>query len=383
MHKIKKFQFGGTNDISNYTKYFNQNILKSLLPQPIIPDQNLMKSLTPKTVGALPLNLGANFLQREAADIFKPMTAKSISSLPLNLGTKSLETSKLGSIGSTAVKSPSSLTSALGIGSSVLDLAGAIGPKLDHTSGVNQALDIGSSIAGMIPGPWGQGIAMGLKAVNLLDKWTGKKAVGQATTGATATGYNLEFNPNASTSYGGLFGNKKRKQANTLTKLEDVSNIKKIGTSQAATQNNLAAANSTQDILNKNYNALSGFKSFRAISAKQGTKLELNKIKKLASGGKVNVIPSGALHRELNHLGGDHTRKGIPVILEKQGGEIDQQAEIERDELILNKSLTVKLEGLLKKYNDGNEDAAIEAGKILTYEILQNTKDNTGLLTTV
>ncbi|MGYP000749932642 len=32
---------------------------------------------------------------------------------------------------------------------------------------------------------------------------------------------------------------------------------------------------------------------------------------------------------------------------------------------------------------DGSDEAAIEAGKLLVYEILENTVDNTGLLNTV
>jgi hypothetical protein len=30
---------------------------------------------------------------------------------------------------------------------------------------------------------------------------------------------------------------------------------------------------------------------------------------------------------------------------------------------------------------DGSEDAMIEAGKILTYELIKNTQDNTGQIT--
>lgn len=32
---------------------------------------------------------------------------------------------------------------------------------------------------------------------------------------------------------------------------------------------------------------------------------------------------------------------------------------------------------------DGSEEAAIEAGKLLVHEILENTVDNTGLLKTI
>ena len=44
------------------------------------------------------------------------------------------------------------------------------------------------------------------------------------------------------------------------------------------------------------------------------------------------------------------TKKGIPVIMEEEGGKITQQAEIEREEIIFNLSLTKQLEELLKNY---------------------------------
>ena len=73
----------------------------------------------------------------------------------------------------------------------------------------------------------------------------------------------------------------------------------------------------------------------------------------------------------------DITKKGIPVVIKKEDGEVEQQAEIERDEIIFNLELTQKLEKLWK---DGSDGAAIEAGKILAEEILHNTIDNTGLI---
>ena len=99
-------------------------------------------------------------------------------------------------------------------------------------------------------------------------------------------------------------------------------------------------------------------------------------------GGKVNVIPEGALHKNKHHLedvddkfgDGSITTKGIPVIVESEGGEVIQQAEVERQEIIFRLEVTKKLEELSKKHTD---EAAIEAGKLLTYEILYNTEDKT------
>ena len=99
---------------------------------------------------------------------------------------------------------------------------------------------------------------------------------------------------------------------------------------------------------------------------------------KFKDGGKVNVIPEGALHARLHHMDIDNiTKKGIPVVVQKEGGEVEQQAEVERNEIIFSLEVTQKLEKLCK---DGSDEAAIEAGKILVKEILENTVDNTGLI---
>ena len=119
----------------------------------------------------------------------------------------------------------------------------------------------------------------------------------------------------------------------------------------------------------------------RAILAKKKTE-------KLLNGGTIgvdtNILPEGSLHARLNHLDEvnpeleDATKKGIPVMA-ADGGEIGEQiAEIERDELILRLEVTKKLEELMQ---DGSEEAMIEAGKLLTDEIIDNTQDNTGQIT--
>lgn len=107
--------------------------------------------------------------------------------------------------------------------------------------------------------------------------------------------------------------------------------------------------------------------------------------KKFAEGGKVNVIPDGALHAHKHHLEDispeyeQVTSKGIPVVTE-EGGKLKQHAEIERNEIIFRLEVTKKLEELMK---DGSDDAAIEAGKLLAHEIINNTVDNTGLMEVV
>lgn len=92
-----------------------------------------------------------------------------------------------------------------------------------------------------------------------------------------------------------------------------------------------------------------------------------------------NIIPEGALHARKNNMEGagtDFTHKGIPVV-DKDG---EQQAEIERDEIIFRKEVTNKLEELMK---DGSDKAAVEAGKLLVEEIFNNTEDRTGLIASI
>lgn len=99
-------------------------------------------------------------------------------------------------------------------------------------------------------------------------------------------------------------------------------------------------------------------------------------------GGKVNVIPEGALHKNKHHLEDvdqkfeDVTSKGIPVITE-ENGEIKQHAEVEKEEIIFRLEVTKKLEELMNK---GTDEAAIEAGKLLVKEILHNTIDNANII---
>lgn len=110
------------------------------------------------------------------------------------------------------------------------------------------------------------------------------------------------------------------------------------------------------------------------ITYKVGGKLEETSSEETQS---KNVIPEGALHARLHHMDQEGiTKKGIPVITEEDGGVV-QHAEIERNEIIFRLEVTKKLEELAK---DGSNEAAIEAGKLLVKEILENTEDNTGLI---
>lgn len=209
----------------------------------------------------------------------------------------------------------------------------------------------------------------------------------------------------------GLFSGKARNKANqqihnAQMQQSKMSNIADEAQMAFTASNNPLIGLGTQLQLNGGYQqstvraGKSGLKmdrefAKRVIKLSNGKKSKAKKIQEevrmeevagFKNGGAVNVIPDGALHAHKHHLEDvdgkfeEVTTKGIPVITEEKGGDIKQHAEVEREEIIFNLDVTKQLEKLMQ---DGSDEAAIEAGKLLVHEILENTVDNTGLLKTV
>lgn len=117
---------------------------------------------------------------------------------------------------------------------------------------------------------------------------------------------------------------------------------------------------------------------------KDGGKTEESDVLETEETTQKNVIPEGALHKNKHHM--EHaeglTKKGIPVV--DEDGE--QQAEIEHSEIIFTLEVTKKLEEYYEIFyseestNKEKEQAALDAGKLLVYQILENTEDRTGLI---
>ena len=117
---------------------------------------------------------------------------------------------------------------------------------------------------------------------------------------------------------------------------------------------------------------------------KKGGSLGDKDIPEIEETNQKNVIPEGALHKNKHHM--EHaeglTKKGIPVIDE----EGEQQAEIEHSEIIFTLEVTKKLEEYYQIFysdeatNKEKEQAALDTGKLLVYQILENTEDRTGLI---
>lgn len=336
-----------------------------------------------------------------------------------------------------------------GLSDTLTDINSSIpyyGEQSGLTSGLNTAYGAVSKVAAQF-GPIGQAVSGVMQTVSMMGKGLDALTGGATTTSGKTTidsmlnsdffkltgiglvnsifgkkskAYNKDLAANINIGYTGAFGVDKakyglfsgsaRKRATRLNERVDAGNLNKLSAIYAGKQENLASTNTWQDISARNQQDLLGGVNYNILSAKGGAKINPAKLRnlvkkanakkkeqkqedvsKFADGGQLNVIPDGALHKNLNHLDGDIgeavTKKGIPVITYDDGGEITQHAEIEKDEIIFNKQTTEMLESLFKKYGEASnkeKDAlAIEAGKFLTTEILENTDDRTGLLDTI
>lgn len=199
-----------------------------------------------------------------------------------------------------------------------------------------------------------------------------------------------------------LFG---RKKANKFIRQQNEQNklLTNISLENEKAQSNTMAEN----YVSQNLNKYSG-STPQLLLSKRGMKFpQLDEARKLISswstkstnnpetqkfqlGGKMNLIPDGERHSRKHNLEevkpelkGQITKKGIPVIMETENGVV-QQAEIEKDEWTLRKEFTEKLESLYKRYQDNpSDDIAIEAGKLICYELLKNTDDRSGLIKSI
>lgn len=327
------------------------------------------------------------------------------------------------------------------IAGGIADITGALIPKGEQsalTSGLNQGYDAAANAAAAIPGV-GTVISAGMKIGGALSD--GLTALGVGTDQMTTTDKILDskflkltplglinsigakkadsmYKDNNTwkqqgSSYGGslakvddamtksgkkygLFSGKER--TNTNSQIAEATRQQNTirGINNKA-QDDFLASNNAGIIGLRNQMDLNGVNWNTIQQGKQGLKLDRDfakkvvklskgaqkEIKQFKNGGAVNVIPDGALHKNKHHLENvdekfeDVTAKGIPVITESEGGDITQHAEVEREEIIFNLDVTKQLEKLME---DGSDEAAIEAGKLLVHEILENTVDNTGLL---
>lgn len=188
-----------------------------------------------------------------------------------------------------------------------------------------------------------------------------------------------------------VLGKRKRNQINAAIDEANETNAKMHDISVTNTYRK--QSDYGNDLLQQNLNRYAGSNYMNNQIGKFGMKLvSLNDARRILEmrnqtniptfeqGGKMNVIPEGARHSRLNHLDEVHddfkdiTKKGIPVVVPTEDGKLEQIAEVERGEIIFSYDVTKQLEELMQ---DGSDEAAIKAGKLLTKEIIKNTEDKT------
>lgn len=194
-------------------------------------------------------------------------------------------------------------------------------------------------------------------------------------------------------------GNNRYIQANKINAfISDTNDANKLLTQISNINTLRKSSNYGIDLARQSYNRYNGGYKDIAIG-REGLKLlpkeELQSIYNsqrkpmtqfLQNGGSI-LIPKGALHKNKHHIkdnapeiAEELTQKGIPVIITDENGEVTQVAEIEKEEMVLEKTLTNKVEALWKK---GDEDAMIECGKVIVCALFNNCDDNAKLVKSV
>lgn len=296
---------------------------------------------------------------------------------------------------------------AAGAAAGVLDKTGAYG---DASEGLGEATDFGNAAAAYL-----------LPGVGWLQKSTDKYKMSEALGSSSGYGDSKTYAEKAQKNSGAklLFGRNKANNMIADARRQDnqIQGILSQAKDDFAMQNNMSEINGLriQSITSGGNQMMRAARKGMRILTQDEVAKKIEEIKKnrkgstidfvdkkdevkpkeesataikFQNGGQMNVIPEGALHARLHHmedenpdLKGQITKKGIPVVSEEEGGEITQQAEIEREEIIFNKETTTALEELYNKYKeDSKPEYAIYAGKILAQQIMENTDDRTGLI---
>ena len=300
-----------------------------------------------------------------------------------------------GGISDAAIQSGNPIAMAIGVGSKLVDAIGAqTGLNLDNIdkeagkdAGISGAARGFNNLMNYIPGNsmiWGAFASKTQNADVISDEVKDIQ-------GAYGDSYGDLESAQKLSGKRFLFG---RRKANKFINEANETNQKM---QDIATTNTLRKQSDYgNDIMQQNLNRYAGTNYMYNAVGKQGMKLmsieqaklilmmrknvEQKELQIFANGGAINIIPEGARHSRLNHLDEVHddfedvTKKGIPVVTPTENGDLEQVAEVECGEIIFSKSVTEKLEELME---DGSDEAAIEAGKLLVKEIIKNTDDKT------
>lgn len=294
-----------------------------------------------------------------------------------------------------AIKSGNPIAMAIGLGTKILDgvmdATGArssqISKEVKEKTGITGAARFLNNAMNFLPG---NPLAMGGKKLTDAEISQETENIRSAFTGTLD-------DIDAAQSIGGsrvnfMLSGKTRRRMNNYVKEQNRKN--NLLTDISRTNTLRKQSDYAQDLNKQNLNRYSGNTYQNMAVGKEGLKLPnremldaiyAKKVTAFKDGGVIgvdsNVIPEGALHKELNHMEEYNeeldkviTDKGIAVVTTDKDGKVEQVAEIEKEEIVFRLELTKKIEEL---WHNGSQEAMLKAGKLLVKEIMGNTDDNT------
>ena len=294
-----------------------------------------------------------------------------------------------------AIKSGNPIAMAIGLGTKivdeVMDATGArssqISKEVKEKTGITGAARFLNNTMNFLPG---NPLAMGGKKLTDAEISQETENIRSAFTGTLD-------DIDAAQSIGGsrvnfMLSGKTRRRMNNYVKEQNRKN--NLLTDISRTNTLRKQSDYAQDLNKQNLNRYSGNTYQNMAVGKEGLKLPnremldaiyAKKVTAFKDGGVIgvdsNVIPEGALHKELNHMEEYNekldkviTDKGIAVVATDKDGKVEQVAEIEKEEIVFRLELTKKIEEL---WHNGSQEAMLKAGKLLVKEIMGNTDDNT------
>lgn len=294
-----------------------------------------------------------------------------------------------------AIKSGNPIAMAIGLGTKivdeVMDATGArssqISKEVKEKTGITGAARFLNNAMNFLPG---NPLAMGGKKLTDAEISQETENIRSAFTGTLD-------DIDAAQSIGGsrvnfMLSGKTRRRMNNYVKEQNRKN--NLLTDISRTNTLRKQSDYAQDLNKQNLNRYNGNTYQNMAVGKEGLKLPnremldaiyAKKVTAFKDGGVIgvdsNVIPEGALHKELNHMEEYNekldkviTDKGIAVVATDKDGKVEQVAEIEKEEIVFRLELTKKIEEL---WHNGSQEAMLKAGKLLVKEIMGNTDDNT------
>lgn len=266
-----------------------------------------------------------------------------------------------------AIKSGNPIAMAVGLGTKivdeVMDATGArssqISKEVKEKTGITGAARFLNNAMNFLPG---NPLAMGGKKLTDAEISQETENIRSAFTGTLD-------DIDAAQSIGGsrvnfMLSGKTRRRMNNYVKEQNRKN--NLLTDISRTNTLRKQSDYAQDLNKQNLNRYSGNTYQNMAVGKEGLKLPnremldaiyAKKVTAFKDGGVIgvdsNVIPEGALHKELNHMEEYNeeldkviTDKGIAVVATDKDGKVEQVAEIEKEEIVFRLELTKKIEEL-------------------------------------